>query len=158
MRILEQLRLLPHPSRQVTTRLIALIALGAAIPACGAGSSATDVCRDALEVATTWVATLPSPDGHWLATACSQYGAGPGTAWAATSVYLSQPSRPPVEVLAFDQQVIFMHVAMKWLTPTHFEVSYGPRTPGDVIGANFQAVKLAGIDITLRHIGPKKHG
>ena len=149
--------LLPHPSRRVATRLIASIALEAAMPACGARSNASEACSETFEVATTWVATLRSPDGHWLATACSQYGAGPGTAWAATSVYLSQPSQPPVEVLAFDQQLILMHVAMKWLTPAHFEVSYGPRRPSDVIGVNFQAVKLAGIDITLRQIAPKKH-
>ncbi len=156
MRILEQLRLLPHASCQVTTRLIALIALGTAMPACGARSSAPEVCRDAFEVATTWVATLPSPDGHWVATACSQYGAGPGTAWAATFIYLSQPSQSPMEVLEFDQQVASMHVAMKWLTPAHFEVSYGPRRTGDVVGVTFQAVKLAGIDIALRAISPKK--
>ena len=38
-------------------------------------------------------------------------------------------------------------VGMKWLTPTHLEVTY--RNPRDV---NFQAVKWASIEISLRDL------
>lgn len=107
-------------------------------------------CRE--DDASTWSAEVRSPDGHWLATAESRYGAGPGTAWAATSVYLRQASQSPTEVLEFDQQFSHMHLTMQWLTPRDLEVSYGPRGPGDNVGVDLQVVRVADVNISLRKV------
>jgi hypothetical protein len=44
-----------------------------------------------------------------------------------------------------------MNLKMEWLTPTHLEVTYGPGgSPGDEVNLDFQVVKIAGIDISVR--------
>jgi hypothetical protein len=43
-----------------------------------------------------------------------------------------------------------MNLKMEWLTPTHLNVTYGPSArPGDHADLNFQAIKCAGIEITV---------
>jgi len=107
-------------------------------------------CQD---VATTWSAEARSPDGHWLAIARSQQWGGPGTAYDATTVSLKSTKglQPPTDVLAFSHQYATMNLKMEWVTPTHLEVTYGPSArPGDRVSLNFQVVKCAGIDISVR--------
>jgi hypothetical protein len=109
-------------------------------------------CQD---VATTWSAEAQSPDGLWVATARSQQWGGPGTAYDATTVYLQRikGSQPPTQVLAFSHQYETMNLKMKWLTPTHLEVTYGVSAkPGDHVSLDFQAVKCGGIDISARDL------
>lgn|SRR5579859_130572 len=105
-------------------------------------------CQD---VGTTWEEEALSPDGLWLAAARSQQWGGPGTASDTTSVYLKwvKGTQPPVLVMAFSHQYATMNLKMKWLTPTHLEVAYGPSTkPGDRLSVDFQAIKCGGIDIS----------
>jgi hypothetical protein len=107
-------------------------------------------CQD---VATTWSAEARSPDGLWLATARSQQWGGPGTAFDATTVYLKRidGSQPSMQVLGFSHQYATMDLKLKWITPTHLEVTYGPSAkPQDHVDLEFQAVKCAGIDISVR--------
>ncbi len=109
-------------------------------------------CQD---VATTWSAEAQSPDGQWLATARSQQWGGPGTAYDATTVYLKwiKGSQPPTEVLGFSHQYATMTLMMEWVTPTHLNVTYGPSArPGDHVSLDFQVVKCAGIDISVRDL------
>ncbi len=100
---------------------------------------------------TTWSAEAKSPDGLWLATAQSEQWSGPGNASDGTFVYLrwTKGSEPQTEILAFDHQYATMNLNMKWLTPTHLDVSYGPSARlGDQINLDFQVVKMGGITIT----------
>ena len=102
---------------------------------------------------TTWSAEARSPDGLWLATARSQQWGGPGAAYDATTVYLKRTKGPqePIEVLGFSHQYATMNLRMEWSSPTQLSVAYGPSTrPHDHVDVNFQAVKCAGIDISLR--------
>ena len=46
-----------------------------------------------------------------------------------------------------------MNLNMKWLTPTHLEVTYGASAkPGDHVNLDFQVVKCGGIDISVREV------
>jgi len=113
-------------------------------------------CSEAYkEGGTTWTAEARSPDGLWLATARSQQWGGPGTAYDATRVYLKwiRGSQPPIQILGFSHQYATMNLKMEWLTPKHLHVSYGPSArPGDQVSLEFQAVKCAGIDISVRDL------
>jgi hypothetical protein len=81
-----------------------------------------------------------------------------GGSWAATSVcLLAQGSDHPTEVVAFGDDVRWMHVEIRWLTPTHLEVAYGPRVAGDSVPIYFQAVRLANVDISLRRDSAVAH-
>ena len=109
-------------------------------------------CQD---VVTTWSTELPSPDGHWLATARSQQWGGPGTAYDATTVFLkpTKGTQPPTQVLVFSHQYAAMYLKMEWITPTHLNVVYAASTrPDDHVSLDFQAVKGDGIDISVRAI------
>jgi hypothetical protein len=108
-------------------------------------------CQD---VGTTWSAQARSPDGQWVAIARSQQWGGPGTAADGTTVYLKRlrVSQAPIEILEFSQQSARISLKMEWLTPTHLEVTYGPESPGDDINLDFQVVKIAGIDISVRSL------
>jgi hypothetical protein len=110
-------------------------------------------------VATTWSTEAPSPDGLWLATARSQQVGGAGTAYDGTSVYLkwTKGSQPPTHVLGFSHHYATMNLKMEWVTPTHLEVTYGPSArPGDHVSLDFQVVKCAGIDISVRDLSSEK--
>ncbi len=109
-------------------------------------------CQD---VATTWSAQARSPDEQWVAIARTQQWGGPGTGADGTTVYLKRlrVSQAPIEILEFSQQYARMNLKMEWLTPTHLEVTYGPSgRPGDHIDLDFQVVKIAGIDVTVRDL------
>ena len=59
-------------------------------------------------------------------------------------------SQPPMLILAFSDgppEPGSMSVGMKWLTPTHLELTYKGHWTLD-----FQAVKCAGIDISVRDL------
>jgi hypothetical protein len=99
---------------------------------------------------TVWQAEARSPDGVFLATARGLQSSGRRNAYATTSVYLQRESQDSVEVLGFDNNYGAMWLQMKWLTPRHLEVSYGPRTSSDIISVEFQVVKVADVEISLR--------
>jgi len=97
-----------------------------------------------------WQAEARSPDGVVVARARSLQGSERGNAYAATSVYLLRGSKDSVEVLDFDNSYGAMWLEMKWLTARHLEVSYGPTTSRDILSIDFQAVKVADVEISLR--------
>jgi hypothetical protein len=109
-------------------------------------------CRD--EGTTVWSTDTFSPDRQWVANArAKEWRGGMGTAFAATIVYLKRPdgSKPPIEILEFEdygaQPSGTATVDMAWLTPTHLEVTYKGHATTD-----FQVVKCAGIDISVRDL------
>lgn len=113
-------------------------------------------CRD---VATIWSTQARSPDGQWVAIARTQQWGGPGTAYLATTVYLQRVgvSQAPIEILGFSHQYPRMNLKMEWLTPAHLQVTYGPSAkPGDRVDLDFQVVKIAGIDVSLRNLSNPK--
>jgi hypothetical protein len=99
---------------------------------------------------TVWQVEARSPDGVVRATARGLQRSGPGSAYAATTVYLQRGSQDSVEVLGFDNSYGAMWLQMQWLAPRHLEVSYGPRTSRDILSVDFQAVKVADVEISLR--------
>jgi hypothetical protein len=109
-------------------------------------------CRD--EGTTVWSADTFSPDRQWVANASAkQWRGGLGTAFAATIVNLKRPdgSKPSIEILEFEDDGTYPSgtatVDMAWLTPTHLEVTYKGHATID-----FQVVKCAGIDISVRDL------
>jgi hypothetical protein len=105
-------------------------------------------CQD---VQTIWSAEARSPDGHWLAIANTIQHFGPGTAGIVTIVYLKWNSNPPREVLLFspDERDTShtINLAMKWVSPSHLDVTYNGHATLDV-----QTVKFGGIDISVRSL------
>ncbi len=100
-----------------------------------------------------WSAEARSPDGKMIATADAFANGGfvaPGP--GATFVYLKRTTRsePKMLILAFSDgqsESDGVMVGMTWLTPTHLELTYkGQRT------IDFQAVKYAGVDISVREL------
>lgn len=115
---------------------------------------------------TIWKAEAPSPDGLWLAIAQAEQNGGFGSASIDTTVGLKRTdgtvnSGHPTEVLEFFCQgpaprpyVLdsanaggTIGLTMKWLTPSHLEVTYNGKAD-----LNLQVVKLAGIYISLRDL------
>lgn len=102
---------------------------------------------------TIWSARAPSPDGRIVATAHAVVrNAGLSIiSGVDTDVYLnwSKDSRTPALILNLadgSDSSVDTVVQMKWLTPTHLELTYGGnRTVG------FQAVKWAGVDVSVRN-------
>jgi hypothetical protein len=107
------------------------------------------------DVATTWSTEVPSPDGHWVATAHTQQWGGPGTAYDATTVFLkpANGTQPPTQVLVFSHQYSTMYLKINWTTSSRLNVIYGVSTrPNDHVSLDFQAVKCNGIDISVQEI------
>jgi hypothetical protein len=99
---------------------------------------------------TVWSAEAVSPDGYWVASARTDRYSGPGNAGLYTTVYLRRARGPkgPTEILLLDQQETGpITLKMNWLTPSHLEVAYTEHQNLD-----FQAVKCAGIDISVRDL------
>jgi hypothetical protein len=113
---------------------------------------------------TVWHEEVPSPDGSWIAIAETVQNGGFGSAYIETTVSLkaTHSSSAPVMILAFScegpvpRPYVLDNVAneggtinlqMKWLTPSHLEVSYSGHPD-----LTFQAVKLWGADISLRNL------
>lgn len=121
-------------------------------------------CRPSLDDLTVWKTEVRSPDGLWIASARTIQNGGFGSAHIDTLVYLQQAntSQPPTEVLAFDCEGPVPHsyvldnvanaggtinLTMNWITPSHLAVTYNGRATLD-----FQAIKIAGIDITVQDL------
>jgi hypothetical protein len=103
-----------------------------------------------------WSAEARSPDGKMIAAAETFENRGFGTGYSWTGVYLNWTtgSRPQMEILEFSDATAApggMNVGMNWLTPTHLELTYHGGRP-----ILFQAVKCAGIDISLRDLSDEK--
>ena len=99
----------------------------------------------------TWSAEARSPDGKMVATAETFANGGfvaPGP--PATLVYLNWTagSQPKTLILALSggAEADDMKVGMNWLAPARLELTY----KGTHRSVDFQAVKFAGVDITLR--------
>jgi hypothetical protein len=122
-------------------------------------------CRPSIDDLTVWKTEIQSPDGLWIASARTIQNGGLGSANIATVIYLksTKNSEPPTEVLAFDCQgpvprpYVLDNVAnaggtinltMKWVSPTHLEVTYEGRAGS----LEFQVLKIAGIDISVRDL------
>jgi hypothetical protein len=100
----------------------------------------------------TWSAESRSPDGKMIATAETFEQSGFGTGWVQTTVYLNWTtgSQPKTLILAFSEgpaEPGGMNVGMKWLTPTHLELTYKGQRPLD-----FQAIKCDGVDIAVQDL------
>src|SRR5262245_32894720 len=99
----------------------------------------------------TWSAEASSPDGLCVAKAVSRQWGGPGTAAAATTVTIERTgSSQPRDVLGISQQSATISLQMKWLTPTHLDVAYGPslgHSPDDV-RLDYHVAKIDGIEIS----------
>jgi hypothetical protein len=127
----------------VASKTISLLAVGACVLVYG--------CRN--NGAIIWSKEVRSPDGHWLATAATKQWSGPGSAYVETDVSLksSDSSQPPVEVLGFSNESAYplgvTNVKMDWVTPKHLNVTYGRHATLD-----FQAVRCAGIDISVQNL------
>ncbi len=100
-----------------------------------------------------WSAEAKSPDGSRVATGHTVARSGFGTGYIWTGVYLNwtSGSQPAKEILQLSDDYEMPYdeksVEMKWLTPTHLELTYrGHRT------LDFQAVKCFGIDISVRDL------
>jgi hypothetical protein len=127
--------------------LTRLLALGALILSPLTVSLLTS-CHDTF---TDWTIQVPSPDGGWVATTRSQYGAGPGTAWASTDVYLGQAHLRPSLILGFNRR--FVHLDIKWVTPSHLEITYQQQAPDDTLKPAYQVVRYAdSIDISFQSV------
>ena len=112
---------------------------------------------------TIWMAEVPSPDGLWIASARTIQNGGFGSANIETIVCLkwTKDSKPPQEVLGFSCEgpaprpyVLdkanaggTIDLTMKWITPSHLDVTYNGRARLD-----FQVVKCAGIDISVQDL------
>jgi hypothetical protein len=113
---------------------------------------------------TIWKAESRSPDGLWLAGAETVQNGGFGSGAIQTSVYLKRinVSRPPMQVLEFScpgpapRPYVLdnnanaggtIGLTMKWLTPTHLEVTQDGR--GDL---DFQVAKYGGVAISVRDL------
>ena len=123
-------------------------------------------CGDKRDL-TVWTAQVPSPDLQWIASADTVQNGGFGSGGISTSVYLARDCsrESPIEVLAFScdgplpRPYVLDNVAnkggsigltMKWITPSHLHVVYEGHPQ-----LAFQAVKLAGIDITIENRSEK---
>lgn len=133
-------------SRTITTNILKAFSL-----LLMAGCLLTLGCRR--NVDTIWRAEAPSPDGQWLASAQTDQRSGFGTDGATTAVYLrpGNGSRPPVQVLSFSQnehaQTSLIDLKMNWIDGKHLDVSYKNHPNLD-----FQAVKYAGVDISVQDL------
>jgi hypothetical protein len=100
----------------------------------------------------TWSAESRSPDGKMIATAETFEQSGFGTGWVQTTVYLNWTtgSQPKTLILAFSEgpaEPGGMNVGMKWLTPTHLELTYKGQRPLDL-----KAIKCDGVDIAVQDL------
>jgi hypothetical protein len=123
-----------------TFKIILLLAFGA--------SAFVSSCKGS---ETIWSAESRSPDGKIIASARAIGANGFGTGGGIhTFAYLNwtTDSQPPTLILDLVDNTnapADTSVELKWLTPTHLEVTYGGNR-----NVGFQAVKWAGVDISVR--------
>ena len=102
---------------------------------------------------TIWSTESRSPDGKITATARAVGGNGFGTGGGIhTFAYLNWTADSQAPTMILDlidntNKTPDTKVEMKWLTPTHLEITY---TGNRVLG--FQAAKWAGVDISVRDL------
>jgi hypothetical protein len=103
--------------------------------------------RDAATISST---KSISPDGLWVAEAhTDQYG-GPGTAGIISTVSLNRVTgrQDKIEVLQLSHNVTTsIDLKLNWLTSSHLEITYNQASSVD-----FQAIRAAGMDITVRNL------
>ena len=99
-------------------------------------------------------AEVLSPDGRWLASACTTRWFGPGTPGEETNVYLKRTndSQPQERILGFRHDATAsrsgtINLKLKWVTPSHVDMTYDGHASLD-----FRLVKYAGIDISVRDL------
>jgi len=106
-------------------------------------------CKDS---AIIWSAESQSPDKHYVASARTEQYGGLGTAAVITTVYLSQSGHSPVEIFSLSNESAYplgiTAVNMTWITPSHLSITYKGHAT-----INFQAVKCAGVEITVEKKG-----
>lgn len=132
-------------------RLMGLMLLGTWIFGAGCGSSNT-----------IWKEELRSPDGLWLASADTEQNGGFGSASIQTQVYLERAdgSKPKKVVLGFScegpaaRPYVLDNAAnkggtidleMKWVSPSHLEVTYNGRA-----SINLQLPNYDGVEVSLK--------
>lgn len=98
---------------------------------------------------TIWSTESRSPDGQWRAIARTDQYSGPGNAALLTTVYLkaTKGRKDEIQVLLFMQNAKSIDLKMNWPTPSHLEVTY--KQPAEI---DFQAIKCAGVDISVRDV------
>ena len=103
---------------------------------------------------TTWSEDVKSPDGKWVAMARSEVGgAWVFSSYDVTIVSLKRADEEPIRILGFSHQYATMNLKMAWSGPRHLNVTYGPGSRADDhVDLNFQAVKCAGVEITVQNL------
>lgn len=98
---------------------------------------------------TIWSQDSISPDGQWRAEARTDQYSGPGNAALLTHVQLkpTKGRKDPIEVLVLMQNTRSIELKMIWLSASHLEITF--KQPAVI---DFQAVKCAGIQITVRDL------
>jgi hypothetical protein len=102
----------------------------------------------------TWSTESRSQDGKMVASARFYEGGGFGASGpSVTLVYLNWAtgSQKPIQILGFHDESdkpVETRIGMLWLTPAHLEITYNAK----VQAVDFQAVKFAGVDISLHDL------
>lgn len=109
------------------------------------------VCTDGCTSSSIWSGEARSPNGKMIATASTFQDRGFLAGSTQTTVFLNWAvgSQSKTLILAYSDGATAsdMTVDMKWLTPTHLQLTYSGQRSLD-----FQAVKCAGIEISVRNL------
>ena len=93
-----------------------------------------------------------SPDGEWQAIARTVHYGGPGNSTTITTIDLERIKLPrPTKIISLLQNTDSIDLKMNWLTSRHLDVTYG-----QPVEIGFQAIKCAGLDISLRYVNTEK--
>lgn len=95
---------------------------------------------------TTWSAQFPSPDGKWIAIARTYQYSGPGNAYVDTSLYLRSDYERKKERIVLDYPDIGKEMTVKWIAPSHLEVTLRKHVEID-----FETVIFSTVTITVRN-------
>lgn len=109
------------------------------------------------KAAPTWSAESRSPDGRMVATAEVFTNGGfvaPGPSTTLVHLKGTSGSQKPMLVFAFSAGLPSeMQVKMSWASPTHLDLVYKGRHTID-----FEAIKYAGVDISVRCMSAERAG
>ncbi len=96
-----------------------------------------------------WSTTAPSPDGLWVASVQTKMWSGPGIGTVGSMAYLARSSEADktIEILTYREGANIVHPELKWQSPKELLILI----PADT-SVDFQAIKCAGIAITLQHL------
>lgn len=95
---------------------------------------------------TTWSAQFPSPDGKWVAVARTYQYSGPGNDYVDTCLYLRSDYGDKKEVMVLNYVGIGDEMSVKWIVPSHLEVTLRKHVEID-----FEAVIFSTVTITVRN-------